>query len=185
MTREGMLRYLGGYPRPVRVMEVCGTHTRAIAQAGLRSLPSPQIRLLSGPGCPVRVTSAGFIGALWALAVGGETRVLTFGDLMRVPGTEGDLSDARAAGGQVRAVPSLLYAVLLEAAEREGVRNLRLMTALRTMPPALDFLCRGAEIDAFLCPGHVSAVTGWRAYEPLAARHRRPFVVAGSIRTRS
>ncbi len=206
MTRDALLRFLREYGRPARIMEVCGTHTRAIMNSGLRSLVSPQIQLLSGPGCPVCVSPAGFIGSLCEKAAQPTACVLSFGDLLRVPGPTGSLADAKARGGHVRAVISPfmalemaksepntqfvfaavgfettapLYAVMLETMERECVQNLRLMTALRTMPAALDFLCRETEVDAFLCPGHVSALVGCRVYEPLAARYHRPFIVAG------
>ena len=199
--------YLKAYDGPeVRLMEVCGTHTAQISRCGIARMLSPKIRLISGPGCPVCVTVTAYIDRLVELCLSGET-VLTFGDLMRVPGGRMSLSDAKAAGGKVRMVYSPMdalklasadpshgylfaavgfettapvYAMLLEEAQSAGIANLRLLTSLKTMPPVIGWICeKQGGIDGFLAPGHVSVVTGSAAFEPLAAKYGLPFVVAG------
>lgn len=189
------------------LMEVCGTHTSAIAASGLKSLLPASIRLVSGPGCPVCVTPSSYIDRLCELALLPDHLVLCFGDLIRVPGHHSSLSQAMAGGGRVRMIYSPLeslavckenpgmtvvlaavgfettapsYALLLKRAIAENIRNLRLLTALRRMPPALDMLCAAeSSIDGFLAPGHVSAILGSKAYEPFAAQYHKPFVIAG------
>lgn len=189
------------------LMEVCGTHTSAIATSGLKSLLPNSIRLVSGPGCPVCVTPSSCIDRLCEIARQPNHRVLCFGDLIRVPGNQGSLGLAMAQGGDVQMIYSPLdalttcrdnpeitvvvaaigfettapsYALLIKRAREEGISNLRLLTALRRMPPALDLLCaEETKIDGFLAPGHVSAILGSRAYEALAEQSQKPFVVAG------
>ena len=171
--------------RPLRIMEVCGTHTHEIFRLGLRRLLPPQIDLISGPGCPVCVTAVGFIDeAIW-LALEKGCIICTFGDLIRVPGTEMSLAGARAKGAEIRPVYSPLDAVELakehpewqvvflavgfetttpsaclavKQAKEAGLRNFSLLTANKTMPNAYQALVGSA--DAFLYPGHVNAITG-------------------------
>lgn len=191
--------------RELRLMEVCGTHTAAIAEAGIRSLLSPHIRLISGPGCPVCVTVTDYIDRLVALS---QTHtVAAFGDLLRVRGSGMSLNDARAAGGRVQMVYSPMqllelaaerpqerfvfaavgfettapvYAMLLTRARERGLTNLQLLTSLKTMPPVIDWICRErGGIDGFLAPGHVCAVTGSSYFEELSQKYGLPFVVAG------
>lgn len=206
---ERIKDYLARYDGPeVRLMEVCGSHTAAIAKLGIPSLLSEKIRLLSGPGCPVCVTPTAYLDRLIDLCREPDTVVCTFGDLLRVPGSGGKtLSQAKGEGGQVKMLYSPMetlelaaaapekrfvfaavgfetttpvYALLVEQLLRREIRNVRLLTALKTMPPAIDFLCRsGAKIDGFLAPGHVSAVTGSQIFRLLAERYGKPFVVAG------
>lgn len=206
MDTARALAYLRGYKRPLTVMEVCGTHTSAIAASGLRSLLSPAIRLVSGPGCPVCVSASSYIDDLIAAARRPDHVVACFWDMMRVGGSGESLEAAKAGGAAIEPVYSPLealaiarerpaatvvaaavgfettapvYAVLLDRARKDGVGNLKIMTALKTMPPALDFICRGEAIDAFLCPGHVSAVIGCDPYAALCGKYRKPFVVGG------
>lgn len=191
---------------PVQFMEVCGTHTAAIAKNGIRSLLPENIRLVSGPGCPVCVTVTAYLDRLIALSKEPDTVVVSFGDLLRVPGSKGSLSDGKAEGGRVQMVYSPMevlelarknpdqtfvfaavgfettapvYALLLKRAKEQGIENIRLLTSLKTMPPAIDWVCRQGQVDGFLAPGHVSVVTGSRLFEPLAERYRLPFAVAG------
>lgn len=199
--------YLKTYDGPeVRLMEVCGTHTAQISRCGIPQMLSPKIRLISGPGCPVCVTVTAYIDRLIELSLAGGT-VLTFGDLMRVPGSRMSLNDAKAAGGKVRIVYSPMdalkfasadpqhgyvfaavgfetttpvYAVLLREAEGAGIGNLRLLTSLKTMPRVIGWICRNqGGVDGFLAPGHVSVITGSAAFRPLAEEFGLPFVVAG------
>lgn len=203
-VREFLSRYDGP---PCTLMEICGSHTAAIARLGLPSLLSPSIRLLSGPGCPVCVTPSAYIDRLCELACTPGVCVVTFGDMLRVPGSEGNLQQSRAKGGQVRMVyapfdllsmareePDTLfifaavgfetttpaYALLLQALLDEKIDNVKLLTALKTMPPVVDrLLGQGANIDGFLAPGHVCSVAGWDIFRPLAEKYQVPFAVAG------
>jgi hydrogenase expression/formation protein HypD len=193
--------------RTARLMEVCGTHTMSIARHGIaRALPAG-VELLSGPGCPVCVTDAGYVDAALELAARGAI-VCTFGDMIRVPGSEGSLDLARAGGADIRICYSPAEAAaiaraeperqvvflaigfetttapvvsLVETAMREGLENLSLLTAFKTVPPALAALVDdpAVEVDAFLCPPHVSAIIGAEAYRPVVERYRVPCVVAG------
>ena len=202
---RAFLRDYGG--PPVRLMEVCGTHTAQIARCGIPGMLSPAIRLISGPGCPVCVTVTAYLDRLVALCMEPDTTVLTFGDLMRVRGSRRSLNDAKAAGGRVRMLYSPMdalklarenpgrlyvfaavgfettapvYAMLLERAESEGIGNLKLLTSLKTMPPVIEWICTNqGGVDGFLAPGHVSVITGSRIFKPLSDRFGLPFVVAG------
>jgi len=201
----GRIRRYNG-PR-VNVMEVCGTHTAAIVRAGLRSLLPKSVRLVSGPGCPVCVTEPGFIDALNEISCRSGHRVFAFGDMLRVPGSSLSLAGAKAAGGRVSMflgphdvidhakehpgetcvvaavgfeTTAPVYALLLQEAEKAGLENVRLVSALKTMIEPLRFLAAaGNGIDAFLCPGHVSVLIGSGAFEPLAEAFQKPFVIAG------
>ncbi len=192
---------------PVRIMEICGTHTAAISHNGIPSLLSPKIQLISGPGCPVCVTVTEYIDRLIELSLTKDTVVATFGDMIRVTGSRQSLQDVKADGAQVRMVYSPLdmlrlaqeepsktfvfaavgfettiavYAALLDEAIRQNIRNIRLLTSLKTMPRVIDWVCTmQGGIDGFLAPGHVSVITGSDMYEPLAKKHGVPFAVAG------
>ncbi len=200
--------FLRDYDGPEAVlMEVCGTHTAAISENGIPALLSPKIRLVSGPGCPVCVTVAAYIDRLTELAMEPDTCVVTFGDLMRVRGSKISLRDAEAAGGRARMVYSPLdvlalaerepettfvfaavgfetttpvYALLLDTLIEKDIRNVKLLTALKTMPAAIDWICaqRGG-VTGFIAPGHVSVITGSDLYKPLAEKWGLPFSVAG------
>ncbi len=201
-------KWLAAYNGPdISVMEVCGSHTAAISKYGIASMLSGRLHLLSGPGCPVCVAPTAYIDRLVSLAMEKDTTVVTFGDLLRVPGSAASLSSARGEGASVEMVyaphdvislakadagrsfvfaavgfetTAPVYAMLLERLIEEGIENVRLLTALKTMPPAIEWLCTdGGQIDAFLAPGHVAAVIGSRAFEPLAERFCVPFAVAG------
>jgi hydrogenase expression/formation protein HypD len=192
---------------PVRIMEVCGTHTAEISHCGIPSMLSPRITLVSGPGCPVCVTVTDYIDKLIDLSKDPDNVIVTFGDMIRVTGRKQSLHDIRAQGGDVRMVYSPLdmleqavqepsrtfifaavgfetttpvYAMLIDEAIARDVTNIRLLTSLKTMPAAIDWICaRHGGIDGFLAPGHVSTITGSRIYEELSARYHVPFAVAG------
>ena len=166
--------------KPIRIMEVCGTHTAEISHCGIPSLLSPKIELISGPGCPVCVTVTEYIDRLIALSLESNTVVATFGDMIRVPGTNKSLQDARGDGAKFRMVYSPLdiiklakeetdktfvfaavgfettiavYASLLEELISQGIRNVKLLTSLKTMPLVIDWVCRSQSgIDGFLAP---------------------------------
>ena len=194
--------------RPVRIMEVCGTHTMSIFRHGIRSLLPEGITLLSGPGCPVCVTPASHIDAFLAAADRPQVTIATFGDLIRVPGAERSLAGARASGARVEIVYSPMDALTLAqqepertvlfpaigfettaptiaatilAAERLGLANFLIIAAGKTMPQALEALMADPElqVDGLLCPGHVSAIIGSEAYRPLADRYHLACAVAG------
>lgn len=194
--------------RPVRIMEVCGTHTVAIARGGIRPLIEGAVAMVSGPGCPVCVTPDGYIDA--AIALGGRPgfTLASFGDMLRVPGKTSSLEREKGKGLDVRVVYSPLDAVALAASspEREvvflgvgfettapaiggaiktaasrGAANFSVLSSLRTIPRAMGVLAADPDvgIDGFLCPAHVSAVIGSDAYLPIVREHRIPCVVAG------
>lgn len=192
---------------PVKIMEVCGTHTSSIFKNGIRSLLSPKIQLISGPGCPVCVTSSTYIDKLVEYSLMEKHCVLTFGDMMKVKGSKLSLTGAKAAGGNVRILYSPLsaiklardnadteyifaavgfettapiYALMLEEMIGSNIRNLKLLTSLKTIIPALSFICENEKnIDAFLCPGHVSVIIGSQVYKELSDRYHKPFVIGG------
>ena len=208
MDIKQMVAYLASYAgSPIHLMEVCGSHTHAIQAHGIRDLLSPNIELLSGPGCPVCVTPTAYIDKLIDLSLQPDTTVVTFGDLLRVPGSKESLNEAKGRGGSVEMVYSPMnvlqlakdnpnriyvfaavgfettapvYTVLLDNAIADGITNIRLLTALKTMPGAISYLCdNGARIDGFIAPGHVSAVTGADYFNGLAEKYHIPFAVSG------
>lgn len=205
---QSMVKFLSEYDgEPVRIMEVCGTHTAAISENGVHQIVSPKIKLISGPGCPVCVTVASYIDRLIELAMTPDTCVVTFGDMIRVRGTEKSLSEAKAEGARVQMVYSPfdivdladkdkdttfvfaavgfetttpIYAMLVKEIIKKNIKNIKLLTALKTMPEVIDTLCsQGIEVDGFIAPGHVSVITGSKMFEPLAEKYSLPFVVAG------
>lgn len=203
---ERMIKYIQSYEgRPVRIMEVCGTHTATAAKAGLRSLLPPDIRLISGPGCPVCLAAPSYIEKLCELAEEGCI-IASFGDLLRVRGNSGSLLDMKARGARVEMVYSPLdalkiartypkstvvlaavgfettapaYALALETAMAEGIHNFKLLTALKRLTPAMEALCADDNVNAFITPGHVAAIIGSDVFIPLAQRFKKPMVVAG------
>ena len=208
MDLEKIKKYLKEYSGPeLKIMEVCGSHTGAIAKNGIPGLLSDRIRLISGPGCPVCVTPSSYIDRLIDLCLTPGTCVVTFGDLIRVPGSRMSLQQASGRGGNVRMVYSPMdifpmaskdpdttfvfaavgfettapvYALMVQQILEDHIENVKILTALRTMPGIIDRLCaQGADIQGFLAPGHVAVVTGSKAFEPLAAKYSIPFGVAG------
>ena len=197
------IRSLTDGARPLRIMEICGTHTMAIAQAGLRELLAPGVRLVSGPGCPVCVTPAGAIDAILRLSQRPGVIVASYGDLLRVPGTaRGDtLLRRRALGARVQTVYSPMdaleaaradpaaevvflgvgFAACILAAAEEGLTNFSVLCLLKRTEPALRALIAAPDfaVDGFLCPGHVAAVTGAAAFAFLPRDYGLPAVVSG------
>jgi len=191
----------------VSIMEVCGTHTMAISRYGIRSILPDNIELISGPGCPVCVTDAGYVDTAIELARRG-VMVVTFGDLIHVPGSETSLAECRARGTSVEVCYSPTAALELAAknpdrdivflavgfettippvtslvpmATEKGLNRVSLLTAFKLVPPALTALLADPElrIDAFLCPAHVSAIIGANAYRPFTGPAGVPCVIAG------
>lgn len=193
---------------PWTLMEVCGGQTHAIVRYGLDRLLPPNLSLLHGPGCPVCVTPDAAVDRAIALAALPGMRLCSFGDMLRVPGTQGDLLGQRARGADLRVVlspldaldlarqepdhPVVFFAVGFETtapaaamavaqAAAEGLENFSLLVSHVRVPPALEALCADPDcrVDGFLAAGHVCAVMGIAEYEPLAARIGRPIVVTG------
>ena len=194
--------------KPVRLMEVCGTHTLSIFRSGIRDLLPGTIRLLSGPGCPVCVTAQAEIDAFIALSRMPNAIITTFGDLMRVPGTESSLQAERSLGRDIRMVYSTFdalemarknphrpvvflgvgfettaptIAASLVAAREMKINNYFVRCAHKIVPPALSFLVdkNKAGIDGFILPGHVSVIIGEKAYREFFEKTRTPCVIAG------
>ncbi|MFH1189276.1 MAG: hydrogenase formation protein HypD [Candidatus Omnitrophota bacterium] len=202
------IRRLADKARGYDIMEVCGTHTMAIFRYGLRELLPDNIRLISGPGCPVCVTASEFLDRAIAIAASPEVIIATFGDMLRVPGSRSSLEKERADGRNVKVVYSTddaldiaqkyperevvflgvgfettvptVAASILSAAKR-GMNNYSVLSAHKTMPEALDaIMARGdAHIDGFLLPGHVTAITGTEPFRFLAKKYKAGCVAAG------
>jgi hydrogenase expression/formation protein HypD len=194
--------------RPWTLMEICGGQTHTLIKFGLdRLLPEP-LTLVHGPGCPVCVTPLEQIDRAIALARRPEVIFTSFGDMLRVPGSDTDLLAVKAQGGDVRIVYSPLDAVKLAQrhpdhhvvffavgfettapanamaawqASQLGLDNFSLLVSHVLVPPAMEALLGAPDnrVQAFLAAGHVCAVMGYWQYEPLAARHRVPIVVTG------
>jgi hydrogenase expression/formation protein HypD len=201
-------RMAGKLSSPVNFMEVCGTHTMSIYQYGIRSLLPENVRLVSGPGCPVCVTPIGYVDKALACAADPTNIIATFGDMLRVPGSQSSLMEQRAGGADIRIVYSPLDAValaknnperrvvflgvgfettaptiavsILEAA-RLGLNNYCVLVSHKTMPAAMDILTGDPELNlkGYLCPAHVSTVIGGNAYKLLAEKYHIPCVVTG------
>ncbi len=192
----------------VHLMEVCGTHTHAIARCGLRERLGENVRLVSGPGCPVCVTTAGQIDLCLQLAEREDVILATFGDMVRVPGTRSSLAEARARGGKVKVVYSPMecldlagsnpgsyvvmaavgfettaptIACLVREAGRLGMDNLLVFCAHKLVPPAMRALLAAGDVrlHGFICPGHVSVVIGSDAYRDIVEQYHVPCVVSG------
>lgn len=181
--------------RPLRIMEVCGTHTHEIFRLGIRKLLPKGVELISGPGCPVCVTPVSYIDEAIQLALEHHAVICTFGDLIRVPGSENSLDGARPQGAELKTVYSPLDAVefarlhpdrqivflavgfetttpaaclAVRQAQKLGLDNFSILCANKTMPNAYRALKDSA--DAFLYPGHVHAIIGTALCEGLAAQ---------------
>lgn len=194
--------------RPVRLMEVCGTHTVAIFKAGIRSMLPAQIELVSGPGCPVCVTPNRYIDTAVAYSRQDDVIIATFGDMLKVPGSSSSLMEEKARGADIRIVYSPLdslaiarqhpdktvvflavgfettaptAAATLLQAETAGLANFYMLTAHKTAPPAIRALLTSpaTQVDGFLLPGHVSSIIGLEPYRFLSEEFHVPAVVAG------
>lgn len=193
--------------KDARIMEVCGSHTMSIARYGIRQILPENVRLISGPGCPVCVTDAAYIDAAIELAERG-IHIATFGDMLKVPGSSRTLADARGAGGKVHVCYSPLDAVklakespdeevvflgigfettvppvisIIKKAKAEKLTNISVLTAFKLVPPALEALAsdRDVAINGFLLPAHVSAIIGADAYSDFVEKYKIPSVIAG------
>jgi hydrogenase expression/formation protein HypD len=194
--------------QPWVIMEVCGGQTHSIVKNGIDYLLPPGIELVHGPGCPVCVTPLEMIDKAHAIARRPEVIFCSFGDMLRVPGSDGDLFTIQSRGGDVRIVYSPLdclkiaranpakqvvffaigfettapaNAMLAFQANAEGLTNLSLLVSHVLVPPAIEAILSSSQnrVQAFLGPGHVCTVVGYEQYEPLAQRFHVPIVITG------
>ncbi len=205
---QAIRQTVAGFDQTMTFMEVCGTHTMAIYQHGIRALLPESIRLISGPGCPVCVTPVAYVDQAVALARRPETIIATFGDMVRVPGSSSNLLQEQARGAKIKIVYSPLDAVALAeknpdndvvflgvgfetttptvagavlTAKRKNLNNFYVLCSHKTMPGPMAALAGDPElqVDGYLCPAHVSAIIGANAYQPLVDAYRVPCVVTG------
>jgi len=194
--------------KPWKVMEACGGQTHSIVKYGIDQILPSSITLVHGPGCPVCVTPMSTINAAIQLAARPKLVLCTFGDMLRVPGSEKDLMAVKAEGGDVRIVYSPLdalkvardnphlevvfFAVGFETttpanamavfqAQQQGIKNFSMLCSQVTVPPALTAILSSPqhEINGFLAPGHVCTIAGYAEYEAIAREYRVPIVVTG------
>lgn len=193
--------------KDIVLMEVCGGHTMAIHRFGIPSLLPENIHLVSGPGCPVCVSSKSYIDHAIALGRREDVILCTYGDLIRVPGSSSTLDREKASGADVRIVPSTLDALKIARehptknvvflgigfettapgsaaaivqADREQLKNFFLLSAHKIMPPAMEALItEGIRINGYICPGHVSTITGSSIYDFIPRSYGLACVIAG------
>jgi hydrogenase expression/formation protein HypD len=194
--------------KPARLMEFCGSHTVSIARSGLRQLLTPNITMLSGPGCPVCVTANADLDKAIALAELPGVIITTFGDMMKVPASRSSLQQVKAEGKDVRIVYSTLDAIEIARsnpkrpvifigvgfettaptvaasvlqAQQQGLDNYYVLSLHKLCPPVVKALLDSGEvkIDGLICPGHVSAIIGSRPYEFIARDYGIACVVSG------
>jgi hydrogenase expression/formation protein HypD len=193
--------------RDYSFMEVCGGHTAAIHRFGIPHLLPENIRLISGPGCPVCVTGTDFIDKAIVYSKSDNIIIATFGDLLKVPGSSSSLEKEKASGADVRIVLSGLdsleiarrnpdkkiiflgigfettapgTAVTILQAEKENLGNFFLLSAHKVMPPAMETIIKdGVSLDGFICPGHVATITGSSAFDFIPERFNLACVVSG------
>ncbi len=205
---EELHSLMKGINRPLKLMEVCGTHTVEIFRHGIRDVIPKSITLLSGPGCPVCVTSVRDVDAAIAIAKVPGVILATFGDMMRVPGGKQSMLEARSEGADIRVLYSPIDALALAQKEKErevvffatgfettspliagtiahaeqtSVKNFTVYTAHKLVPPALKALLDSSDVqvDGFILPGHVSTIIGKKPYEFVAGRYKKPSVITG------
>ncbi len=193
--------------RQINVMEVCGTHTVSIFRNGINATLPKDLKLLSGPGCPVCVTDQGYVDAVLKLAERDDCLIATYGDMVRVPGKDGSL-ETKDAKGNVKVVLSsedalqlakdnpektIVFvavgfettapatAVAVKEAAAENIDNFCVLSGHKLVVPAMRALLshKNHNIDAFLCPGHVSVIIGFGAFAEIVEQFGRPCVVAG------
>jgi hydrogenase expression/formation protein HypD len=196
-----------GMGRQINIMEVCGTHTVSIFRNGIKSLLPKKLKLISGPGCPVCVTDQSYIDIVLQLADRSDCIIATYGDMVRVPGKEGSLETKRTTGN-VKIVLSSedalqlakdnpdktvvfvavgfettapATAVVVKEAAEANIKNFCILSGHKLVVPAMRALLSeiNHNIDAFLCPGHVSVIIGYGAFAEIVDNFSRPCVVAG------
>jgi len=194
--------------RPWVIMEVCGGQTHSIVKNGVDYLLPRGIELVHGPGCPVCVTPLEMIDKAHAIARRPDVIFCSFGDMLRVPGSEGDLFTIKSEGADVRIVYSPLdclkiaranpdkkvvffavgfettapaNAMLVSRAKQDGVHNVSILVSHVLVPPSIAAILQSPQnrVQGFLGPGHVCAIMGYREYEPMSARFKVPIVITG------
>ncbi len=194
--------------KPWVLMEMCGGQTHSIVKYGLDRLLPPEVELVHGPGCPVCVTSLEMIDKAHAIALQPGVIFCSFGDMLRVPGSEADLLILKSRGADVRIVYSpidclkiaranphkkvVFFAIGFETtapanamsvwqAKRQGIKNFSILVSHVLVPPAIASILQSPlnRVRGFLGPGHVCTVMGWREYEPIASRYHVPIVITG------
>lgn len=194
--------------RKINLMEVCGTHTQSFRRFGLARLLPENIKLISGPGCPVCVTAQGYLDAAIRLAQNKEVIIATFADMLRVPASRSSLEREKTRAGNIRmvyspldslgiarqnpdkkvvflavgfetTVPAVALSVL--AARKAKIRNIFFFSSLKLIPPAMAYLLQDKRLnlDGFLCPGHVSAIIGLEPYEFIPEKYGVACCVSG------
>jgi len=208
LTRSLLEQLKSTVTRSWTIMEICGGQTHAIIKSGLDQLLPPEITLVHGPGCPVCVTPLELIDKAIALASRPDVIFVSYGDMLRVPGSERDLFSVKAAGGNIRIVYSPLdslkiakenpdktvvffgigfettapaNAMTVVQAKNQGISNFALLVSHVTVPPAISALMESPQVivNGFLAAGHVNTVMGYWEYEPLAEKYHVPIVVTG------
>lgn len=194
--------------REIRIMEVCGTHTMSVLRSGIKRLLPNNIKLISGPGCPVCVTSQGYIDAAIELSKRKDIIITTFGDMLNTPGTNGSLSIHKALGMDIRVVYSPLealnvarinpnkevvflaigfettapiIAIAIKKAYIEKLENFSVFNTLKTMPEAIKALIsdKDVKLDGIICPGHVCTIIGERDFSFVSEELKIPSIIAG------
>jgi hydrogenase expression/formation protein HypD len=194
--------------RPWVLMEVCGGQTHSIVKYGLDRLLPGEVELVHGPGCPVCVTSLEMIDKAHAIANRRNVIFCSFGDMLRVPGSDADLLVLKSSGADIRVVYSpidclkiaranptkkiVFFAIGFETtapanamavwqARQQGVKNFSILVSHVLVPPSIASILQSPlnRVQAFLGPGHVCTVMGYREYEPIAARFKVPIVITG------
>ncbi|WP_350454120.1 hydrogenase formation protein HypD [Slackia heliotrinireducens] len=206
---KGLIKSINAFaPEHATLMEVCGTHTVAIARNGIRNLMPEGTRLASGPGCPVCVTANVDIDMAISLCRVPDAIITTFGDMTRVPGSTSSLNKEKADGRDIRIVYSPLdalkiaqenpkrqvifigvgfetttplVAMAIKRAKAAGLKNFSVFAAHKNMPNALDVIMSDPElqVDALILPGHVSTIIGMEPYRFLAEKYHIPGVISG------
>ena len=208
LTKKLLVEINQTVTQPWKIMEVCGGQTHSIIKSGLDQLLPPEIDLVHGPGCPVCVTPLEQIDKAIALASRPEIIFTSYGDMLRVPGSEQDLFSVKAAGGDVRIVYSPLDALKIAQqnpqktivffgigfettapanamavmqAKNQGIENFAMLVSHVTVPPAITAIMESpqVQVNAFLAAGHVCAVMGYWEYEQLVEKYQVPVVVMG------
>ena len=194
--------------RPWVIMEVCGGQTHSIVKHGIDRLLPEGIELVHGPGCPVCVTPLETIDKAHAIAARSDVIFCSFGDMLRVPGSNGDLFMLKSQGADIRVVYSPLdclkiaranpekrivffaigfettapaNAMLVFHAKKEGVKNVSILVSHSLVPPSITYILQSPQnrVQGFLGPGHVCTIMGYREYEPVADRYKVPIVITG------
>ena len=201
------INFMASQIHEIKIMEVCGTHTHVIAKSGIKSLMSANIKLLSGPGCPVCVSEESYIDNAIEISNKYNVTIATFGDMIRVSGSRGNLSDEKSKGNDIRIIYSPLelidmaeqikkkivflavgfettapvIALTIKKACERKIDNLFFLTSIKLMPPILHYIIGQTvnNIHGFICPGHVATVTGSEYFRFIEETYNLPAAVCG------